>query len=166
MLFFQGLLACKKSSSDTKHFPTDSRFRFTYNGIKYELPVNEGTTEWAINNGIYIYRPDLFGGAIHFPFSNCAYLDPDLDIIAHGNCDLTKNGAPIDSALVYLYQSGSFNISYTNCYQKSEYDIVTGTTIVYDVCDATGTFNLTLKNSEGKTIVITDGSFEAYNFRR
>jgi len=163
IFFILVLFACKKSSSGSKHSPADGKFRFTYNGIKYELLYKDGDAEWAVDDGIYIYRPDLFGGVIYFPYKNCAYLDPDFNIMRNSNCELTRNGGPIDSTLVYLYQSGSFTMFYSNCYQQPEYDIVTGSTYAYDVCDVTGTFDLTLKNSEGKTIVITDGSFEEYS---
>jgi hypothetical protein len=37
---------------------------------------------------------------------------------------------------------------------------------VYDVCDADGAFELTMVNQENKTIRITEGTFETYNFRK
>ena len=63
-------------------------------------------------------------------------------------------------------ESGHYQISYRNCYLKSEFSAGTGSTIQYEVCDADGTFELTLKNKENKTIIISDGTFEMYSFRR
>lgn len=158
---------CKKTSSNS---PTDSSLSFTYNGIQYVLPYKEGLAEWGLkNSGIYIYRPDLFKGTINYPYANCAYLEPnDISTIQlTTNCQLTNaGGMPIDSVAVYLYQSGSVNISYINCSTKSEYDVYSGSTILYEVCDAVGTFDLILKNKENKTITITEGKLEAYRFRK
>lgn len=95
------------------------------------------------------------------------YLEPGIgDVQISGNCQLSSFGFPIDSVAVYLYESGSFNILYKNCYEKSEYDPFSSSTIKYSVCDADGTFNLTLKNKENKIINITDGTFEMFSFRR
>ena len=172
-LFFlfvlSGLTACKKSSTDNTHSPFDSKFSFTYNGTHYVLPFKQGTAEWGVSPGIYINRPDIFNGTIHFPYANCAYLDPQtygLPISAGANCELSASGFPIDSVAVYLYHGGSYNISYKNCYKKKEFSIISGNTIEFQICDANGTFDLTLKNKENKTIVITGGTFEMYNFRR
>src|SRR4051794_36330991 len=64
---------CKKNSNS----PGDSKFSFTYNGAHYILPLRDGDAEWGREAaGIFINRPDLFGGIIHFPRSSCAYLDP------------------------------------------------------------------------------------------
>ncbi|MEP7144103.1 MAG: hypothetical protein ABI707_14570 [Ferruginibacter sp.] len=165
---FLGLTACKKTSAaETTHSPFDGKLSFTYNGTQYVLPFKEGVTEWFImNGGIYIYRPDIFNGTIYYPYTNCAYLENGLSVQLAANCQLSSSGSPIDSVSVYIYQSGSMNISYKNCYHKSVYDIVTGNTDSYDVCDADGTFNLILKNKENKTINITDGSIQQYSFRR
>ncbi len=159
--------ACKKTHSKS---PADGKFSFTYNGTEYVLPYKEGTAEWGIeNSGIFINRPDLFKGIIHFPYANCAYLDPNangLYVQLAASCQLTALGMPIDSIAVYLYQTGLVNISYKNCSHKSEYDPYSGRTLSYDVCDADGTFNLILKNKENKTITITEGKLEAYSFKR
>ncbi len=165
---FVGVIACKKNATQ-KHSPFDSKFSFSYNGNKYILPFKEGNSEWTATNGIYINRPDIFNGTIHYPYTNCAYFAPQangLYVQVNTNCQLSVSGFPIDSLMVYLYQSGSYNITYRNCYKKKEYDIFTSSTILYDVCDADGTFNLTLKNKENKTITITDGTFQVYSFRR
>jgi hypothetical protein len=162
--------ACKKTSASDSNSPANSKFSFIYNGTQYVLPYKEGTAEWGIeNSGIFINRPDLFNGIIHFPYANCAYLDPNtngLSVQLAANCQLTASGMPIDSVAVYLYQSGLVNISYRNCSHKSEYDPYTGSTVSYDVCDANGTFDLILKNKENKTISINDGKFEVYRLKR
>lgn len=161
-----GLSACKKTA--VSHSPYDSKFSFTYNGTHYVLPYKDGTAEWAIlDNGISINRPDIFNGIIYFPYAGCAYFEPTgTSIQSNSNCQLSALGFPIDSVAVYLYQSGSVNISYSNCQHHSEYDVVTGTTVEYDVCDANGSFDLVLKNKEGKTITITDGELQEYSLQR
>jgi len=165
---FSGLTACKKS--DMGHSPLDGKFSFTYNGIKYVLPYKEGVAEWSVWPGLYIYRPDLFDGTIRMPSAYCGYLEPQYDdnISVGANCQLSSkySGYTIDSVEVYFYQSGFFNISYKNCREQKEYQPYSGRTLVYDVCDAYGTFDLTLRNKENKTIVITDGTFEAYNLAK
>jgi hypothetical protein len=164
-----GSIACKKNSPQ-RHSPFDGKFSFRYNGTNYTLPFKEGTTEWSVTPGIYINRADIFNGIIHFPTSSCAYMDTGTsgeNVTDIGNCHLTQiSGAPIDSAVVYLYLNGFFNINYYNCESHSEYDVFTGRTINYDVCDANGTFELTLKNKDDNIIRITEGSFQQYNLRR
>lgn len=165
------VVGCKKSSIPSKT-PDDSKFSFTYKGSQYTLPYRSGIAEWGIEGsvGIFINRPDLFNGIIHFPSPNCAYLVPrdnggHLDLT--GNCQLINtSGAPLDSIAVYLYQSGTANVSYKNCRPKTQYDPITGTYFTFDVCDANGTFDLVLKNKENKTIEITNGTFEMYSFKR
>ena len=146
----------------------ESEFKFTYNGTQYVLPLKQGTAEWAIlDAGIYINRPDLFNGIIYFPHSNCAYLEPQgQSVQMTGNCVLSSSGFPIDSVAVYIYQSGSVNLSYTNCVNKTEYDPYSGQTVTYQVCDVNGTFELTLRNKENKTISITNWEVKEYNLRR
>lgn len=160
--------ACKKTDSK---LPADGKFSFSYNGTQYVLPYREGTAEWGITSGtgIFIYRPDLFNGTIYFPYTNCAYLEPGhmLTLQLAANCQLTEaGGTPIDSVAVYLYQSGTVNVSYRNCSSISEYDVYTGSTIHYQVCDADGAFDLILKNKNNSTITITNGKFEVYRFRK
>jgi len=156
-------IACKKDSAQG---PPHGRFRFTYNETHYDLSYKDGTAEWGIeNSGIFIYRPDIFNGSVHFPYDSCAFLDPGINALfvqRTAYCDLSTNSLPIDSVKVYLYQSGSVNISYKNCSFKSEYDPFTGTNYSYNVCDANGAFNLVLKNKENKTITITNGTLELH----
>ena len=166
-----GITACKKSSSSSSKSPYDGKLSFTYNGTPHTLPFRDGVAEWGIEgSGIFINRPDLFNGIIHFPSPNCAYLDPNTNgssLFLASGCQLTSgSGTAIDSVAVYLYQSGSATLTYKNCTQKSEYEPFTGRTVSYDICDANGTFNLVLKNKENKTITITNGVLEMYSLRR
>ncbi len=135
------------------------------------LLFKEGTAEWTVNSsGFGIFRNDIFGGIVRYLDSNCAYFEPGearlVGLQTGGFCRLTAGGAPLDSIAVYLYQSGSYKITYKNCYTKTEYSYLGGPPIVYDVCDADGSFELTLENQENKTIRITEGTFETYNFRK
>ena len=81
-----------------------------------------------------------------------------------GYCKLEHHGGPIDSALVYTYHDGYYKINYKNCTEKSMYDPFSDTRFSYSICDADGTFELRLKNKEGKEIVITEGEFVLYKF--
>ena len=161
---------CKKHANEES--PKNSSFSFTYKGNRHVLPLQEGVTEWSVNPGLYIYLPDLFNGTIYFPRPGCAYLDPATDgtasvrVVSSTTCELQQNGGPIDSIAVYIFQSGMYNINWENCNQHQEYDPFTGQTVTYDVCDANGTFNLTLKNKNGETIEISDGQFRVYSMRR
>jgi hypothetical protein len=123
-----------------------------------------GANEWfADRTGLFIGRPDLFGGNISFEPDNCAYLDPyGNEIQRFSPCQLSRNSQPIDSVAVFIYESGSLKINTTNCKTTSETDFFTGNTIYTSVCDITGSFNLTLKNKEDSLIVITDGVFARY----
>jgi len=155
--------ACEKISPDP---PTDGKLSFTYNGTQYVLPYQQG---WDfIYSGIIIVRPDIFKGDILFPYSNCAYLDPNHAVQLSPNCQLTSQGSPIDSVNVYIYQSGSMNISYKNCKDKSGNDPGPGGAgrFIYELCDIDGTFDLILKNKENKTITITEGKIKVYNYKR
>lgn len=167
-LLVLSLFGCKKDADQKGKSADDSTFSFTYRGTHYELPLKEGISEWGIlEAGIFINRPDIFPGVVFFPNSNCAYLDPTGSSIERAaNCVLTQFGLPIDSSTVYIYSAGSVRLDYSNCTAHSEYDPYTGSTVHYDVCDATGTFQLTLKNNNNDSIVITDGKIEQYSFRR
>ncbi len=155
--------SCKKNDSTSQ---ADSEFKFTYNGTQYVLSWEAGTgyAEWGIiNSGIFINRPDLFNGTIKFPKSNCAYLEPQgQSVEMTGNCELSSSGFTIDSVAVYIYNSGTVDLDYTNCSSKSGYDPYTGEYYRSEICDVNGTFELTLKNKESKMITITNGSIRMY----
>ena len=170
LLFFCNTTCKKTSKSTPAHTFLDSKFGFRYNGTSYTLPGKEGIAEWVVDaTGFSILRPDITTGIIRYIKNNCAYFEPGnarmINVGVGGGCDITLNGAPIDSTAVYLFQSGFFKIVYTNCVQKSQYDIYSGTTNYFEVCDANGTFELTLKNNENKTITIGEGHFEMYSYR-
>ncbi len=167
LLMLSGIsLTCKKSA-DTGS-PQDSYFNFTVNGTAHSLPFKEGISEWSItNNSIYINRPDIFNGIINFPKDGCAYLEPvGSSVVADDNCHLTQYGLPIDSSTVYIFEKGAKSINYTNCRSGTTFDPDTGAPIPYEVCDVDGSFFLTLKNRENKTIEIVEGSFRVYDLRR
>jgi hypothetical protein len=108
--------------------------------------------------------PSVFGGQIDFIRAGCAYLAPENKIVYVNdpNCQLSikddyGNFQSIDSVQTYIYQSGSLNISFTDCGTKSGTDFATGLPYSYQVCNAVGTFDLTLVNKNSKTIKITNG---------
>jgi hypothetical protein len=162
------LFACKKDADQTDKTAYDSKFSFNYKGNRYVLPLKQGTAEWGIMEaGIFINRPDIFQGVVYFPSSNCAYFEPTGSSVQRGaNCELTQFGSPIDSSAVYIYSAGTVFVGYENCTNHSEYDPYSGSTIQYEVCDAQGTFSLTLRNTNNDSIVITDGKLELYNYRK
>ena len=160
------LVACSKE--DTPTIAEMDTFSWAYNGRSYHLIVKNNIA----NAGALIDRNrvpaisfdmvDELGGAIYFKKA-CAYLAP-LGSIIHENdgCGLTERDdtgtiIPIDSTKVYLYQSGSFNISVSNCTKKTAVDVLTGQSYQYDDCSVSGTFDLTVVNKEDATIKITDG---------
>jgi len=157
--------ACEKTSDNP---PAKGKLSFTYNGTQYNLPYDE--KGWGIfNSGILIMRRDIFNGDLYFPNNNCAYLDPTRGVQMAANCQLAMSqGLPIDSVIVYWYQSGSVNITYKNCVYKSGYDPGPGGAgrVTYEVCDVDGRFDLILKNKEDKTIIITEGKLELYNYKK
>ena len=95
----------------------------------------------------------------------CAYFAPvDTLVSRDENCKITgAGGEPIDSSVVYLYASGSISITSGNCKTTSGVDIFSGNTFTHEYCDEKGTFNITLKNSAGNSIVITNGRLEKYH---
>lgn len=168
IIAFSCLIGCKKNLQRSNS-PFESKFSFSYKGVKYILPYREGTaTEWTASEGIMISLPDIFNGVIHYPYENCAWLAPADMIIGTmiGNCRLSYNGGEIDSVSVFTYKSGHYEINYKNCIEEIAYDPYSDTRYSYSVCDADGTFELTLKNKEGKEVIITEGEFELYSFVR
>lgn len=160
------IFSCKKDSGskiDT------NQFTFTYNGIVYNAAMNNNQANAAAINvggasGIFIDMPSIFGGRIFFRRAGCAYLEPGSQVInvTEPNCQLSiqdnfGNPQPIDSAEAYIYQAGSLNVSFSECQFKKEVDIFTGQTNQYQVCRASGTFDLTLINKNNQKIILTNG---------
>lgn len=145
-----------------------SYFSFTYNSKKYnlgEFNVGAGGAigpehPWiALNNFIWINRPDIFGGVILFRDPNCTFLSPiNNNLNQLFECQLTSNGNTIDAA-VYFYKSGSHTSTSTKHSTYRQFDFNTGTWYVGVINEINGTFNLELVNSENKTISITNGKY-------
>src|SRR5258708_37431470 len=116
---------------------------------------------------IGITRIDIFTAPIYYKKPNCAYYATDnTGVNVTGNCQLTNfSGSPIDSAAVYIYQSGSLNVSYSNCNAVKLIDL-SGNHVTLTYCDMEGSFDLVLKNNENKLITITDGKFVQYHMVR
>lgn len=160
-------MSCKKDAATGDRSTQKSSLDFNYNGKQYYLTyTNDGAQDWgASTNDIYINRPDIFGGIIRLVSPNCGYMEPyEGAVYSNANCELTNtSGMPIDSVVVYTYQSGSIELTYSNCETKHGYDIITGTNYTYKICDGNGTFSLNLKNKEDKLIKITNGIIKIYN---
>ncbi len=160
------LVACSKDETPTI-YEIDT-FSWAYNGRSYNLVYKDNTSNAGarINMNripaISFDMVDELGGSIYFEKA-CAYLEPLGSIIYENEgCVLTEkdgtgNIIPIDSTKVYIYQSGFFNISISNCTKKTAVDLLTGDSYQYDDCTVSGTFDLTLVNKEDATIKITDG---------
>lgn len=165
------LPGCSKKESDN-NVNKESKFSFEFNGTKYDDPASGAIlTNSGALEGIIINRPDLFGGSISFYrnstlSNNCAFLTPTglQYYLQQPGCILNATTG-VDSVLVYFYRSGEMNYSRTNCQHKKEPDAVFGGFLEYDVCNVTGTFNLTLGNKNNQTIVITKGSFSFYGVK-
>ena len=140
------LPSCKKSLSTGK-----VEFSFSYNGRTYNN-IADGAP--IVSNGdiigIEIWRPDVFGGVLHFDWNNnCAYIVPSgTDIFYDNNTCQYNSAGPIDSSRLYIYQSGGKqNYTISNCQQKD--DAFTGA--IYETCTVSGSFALVLINKAGNT---------------
>ena len=153
------LCSCKKSGGSENSVPGGLQYEFegqTYNSLNVSwTPLYDGTKVY----GISITRYDLFGGEIVFKETGCAYLNPhNVELSEDPGCILSyTDGSPIDSSLVYLYQSGVFNVTTSNRKQISKHDPFTGEYYSVDECDVYGNFNVTLINNRGDIIEIKNG---------
>jgi hypothetical protein len=168
-IFFTSFFAgCKKNDSNAE--TKKDEFSFTYNGRNYNYSITGNVANAGVGKGIdgtpyiSIDMADVFGGRIHFEKTGCAYLQPEFtyNILLNQGCQLSEitaggNTIPIDSVKVFVYQSGSLNVSFSNCITKSGVDIFTGLNYQYDICAALGTFDLVLANKNNETIKITNG---------
>ena len=167
-ILFSGILcivfgACIKG----KDYVTPvNKLTFEMNGVKYS----------TASNGNFVKRTGGIDGYLEFNdpvnpemeirmYTNdnhCAYRKAVNDyacISDFTTCSLYFVTPPSDPLQVYHYQSGSLTFSTTNCITKNGTDLFTGLPVVYTYCDVSGTFNLTLVNDAGQTIVITNGEF-------
>jgi hypothetical protein len=164
IIIILGLTDCKKSSDG--HTVYDNTFSFSYNESQYSLtPVHD---EYSVDSmTIGITRLDIFTAPIYFKKPDCAFYGTDnKGVMITGDCQLSDfSGSPIDSALVYIYQSGSMNVSYNNCSTAKLIDL-SGNHVTAQYCDMQGSFDLVLKNKENKLITISDGKFIQYHITR
>jgi hypothetical protein len=158
--FFAG---CKKT--DSKADPEKDEFSFTYNGRNYNHSITGNRSNAGAGKGfdgtpyINIDMADVFGGRIHFEKTGCAYFEPEFSTVRlDQGCQLSDgNTDPIDSVKVFLYQSGSLNVSFSKCITKSGVDFVTGLNYQNEICAVLGTFDLVLVNKNNETIKISNG---------
>lgn len=158
-------------SDDTKKVePVEDEFSFTYNSQNYNYSItgnvaNAGVSKEADGTAsLMIDMVNVFGGQIYFKKTDCAYLVPEfttLNFNTEGCIPPSENNSngnvvPIDEK-VFVYQSGSLNVSFSNCVTKSKVDFVTGINFQQTDCAAIGTFDLTLINKNNSTIKITNG---------
>nr|WP_314897171.1 hypothetical protein [uncultured Flavobacterium sp.] len=174
ILFFCIILFTLTTCENTDDtVPYQSSFSFTYNGKQYNLGEHKigpyggvlgPEQEWLVStdgSSIWINRPDIFGGVIKYKDPNCTFLSPVHDDVANlYECQLTSNGNPIDSIVVYFYKSGNHTFSYENCITKKVIDFYTGGSYNQTNCDIIGTFDLKLVNAENKIISITNGKYK------
>jgi hypothetical protein len=149
------LPGCKKSS-----FSNDQpEFSFTYNGNTYNNPAyGRPAMNGSSFLGIIIDKPDVLGGVVSFYFNYCSFLDPGSPVlwIDYSNCNIRNgNGSPIDSSVVFLYRSGSYNRYNKHCKQVTGFDLFTGATSTWTSCTDYGDFTLVLGNNAGLTKTIS-----------
>ncbi len=168
------LVSCSKD--ENPNIPETDKFNWTYNGRTYNLIIkndvaNAGAGKGQNGNVAIIFdMSEALGGTIHFE-KDCAYLEPlGSSISQNEGCLLTDkdeagNIIPIDSTKVFIYQSGSFNISFSKCVKKTSVDLLTGQSSQYDDCAASGSFDLTLVNKDNDIIVISDGIVDLHHVR-
>ncbi len=93
-------------------------------GSQYRLaPVS---FEYRVDSmQIQIFRSDIFGSVVSFRVLIARIMQLiKATVFVSGNCHLTdESGLPIDSAAVYIYQSGSLNVSYSHCSSVSLTDL-------------------------------------------
>lgn len=160
LIFLVLLTGCKKNPDTTKLW----EFSFTYNGQTYTNPDYGSPIE--IDGeviGLEIRKPEVLGGVVHFIWrnsltDNCAYILPTgMDILYNDNtCTFSSSGGPVDSSLIYSYQSGGKqNYTVSNCRDKK--DLFSGT--VLHICAISGSFSLEIMNNRGIVKKIT-GTFK------
>jgi hypothetical protein len=164
---FLAILGCKKGETPANE--EKDELSFVYNGTKYNYSVTNNVVNAGIGKGmdgtpnLMIDMPNAFPGRVYFEKTGCAYLEPEFASVrlAQGcqlkQVDQAGNLVPIDSSKVFIYQSGSLNVSFSDCSSKSGVDFVTGYNYQYNECAAIGTFGLTLANKNNELIKITDG---------
>ena len=154
------LNSCKKSAAGTNS--ERSVLTYEYQGKVYD--GNDGNWGLILSGidvvGIQINRTDLFGGEVIYKAPGCAYTDPHTKMIVNSEgCMLMyDDSTAIDSSVVYLYSSGNFNSTSSNCSTKYSKDIFTGETVIEVVCDIKANFSVTLINNKGDIINIQNGS--------
>jgi hypothetical protein len=139
----------------------------------FQVLLEEAVEEIGDNDqvSISIDMLQVFEGYIYFRGNGCAYMAPENSVpsITEPGCVLTDqtggSNFPIDSVLVYYYQSGSLNSTISDCKGYSGTDFGTGLPYAYSECKVSGTFDLTLVNKNNQTIKITNGVFSNY-YRR
>jgi hypothetical protein len=118
--------SCKKNTD----IPTKrkTQFSFDYMDSTYNFSVNNNISNAGVikesngTAGISIDMPEIFGGRIEYTAAGCAYLAPQNAVIYvdYSTCQFSVKNSfgtiePIDSTKVYVYQSGTLDISFSNC---------------------------------------------------
>lgn len=168
LIYSTQFLLTSCDTNDDQAIPK-SYFSFTYNNQQYnlgEFNVGSGGAigpehPWiALNNFIWINRPDIFGGVILFKDPNCTFLSPvNNNINQLFECQLSSNGTAVDPASVYFYKSGNHTYTSKEISTYKQFDFNTGTWYEYPLFAINGTFDLELVNSENKSIRITNGKY-------
>jgi hypothetical protein len=153
--------SCKKNKVESER----NEFSFTYNGQKYNYSVTGNISNAGVGKGvdgtpsIGIDMISVFRGNIYYEKTGCAYLKPEFTTL-----QFNQGCNPLlDPAEVFIYQSGSLNVTFSNCVRKAGVDVITGSNYQYDDCAALGTFDLTLVNKNNEIIKITNGIVKFYH---
>lgn len=148
--------ACKKGND---YSATQEKFNFKINGVSLKNVSNGKFFSAQPNSYDYLEfnDPANTGNIIRFYSNNCAFSIPEasgVTVTDINNCTFSLNNPPANSSLVYRYQSGTLVSSRSNC---SNFIDLFG--FLRTTCSISGTFNLTLINNAGQTIIITSGEF-------
>ena len=167
------LLLSNACSKESELMPDPGEFNFTYNGKDYHMTPYNLNVEVSSKgkNRINIHLPGVFGGEIYFDVNGCAYMAPELTTIYTDlHCNLTSKvdgiNVPIDSSKVFIYQSGSLNLTISDCSTNTSENPHPdgGSSSTVTSCRASGTFDLTLVNKNNETIEITNGVIKDFPF--
>ena len=173
------LFSCSKEKQDP---PAQSLTSFKMNGTQFKFDTrtfnitNSNGGNFRLSSNISSGNPTVT--ATDFPYwfdirksangTICGILLPKEFLLpvtyTPGSCNFDirtqdANGNPLPVQNIYYYQSGVINFLKTNCGSKPYFNIFCLCTEQAQMCDMSGTFNISFKNGLNEMITLTDGNF-------